>query len=163
MLKYGLVEIGAHWTTTSGNSHVPLISSPPPIPLITMPRSIITCPPGGAMGKVCSRYTVVQKLCLLEEANQLRQVSNLSLQGTTAELGVCHSLLVKWKKDLPCLQSSPWSKKWSNYAGPNVQFHPIENELLMWIFVRLKMGVSIKNMLIFLKALLLLLLWRQEH
>jgi hypothetical protein len=95
-----------------------------------MPRTIITSPPGGATGKVRNRYVVVQKLCILEEANQLRQVSNLSLRGVAAELGVCHSLVVKWKKDLPHLQSSPRSKKRSNYAGPNGQLHPIKNELL---------------------------------
>ncbi len=61
------------------------------------------------MRKVYKRYAVVQKLSLLEEAYRLRQDSNLSLRGAAAELGVCHTLLMRWTKDLACLQSTPRS------------------------------------------------------
>jgi hypothetical protein len=99
-----------------------------------MPRIVLTRPPRGAMGKVCKRYAVVQKLSLLEEAYCLRQESNVSLRGAAAMLGICHSLLVKWTKDLARLQSTPRSKKRSSYDGPKGQLHPIEHELLMLIF-----------------------------
>jgi hypothetical protein len=59
------------------------------------------------MGKVRKLYAVVQKLYLLEEAYHLRQESNLSLCGAVAELGVPHSLLVNWTKDLARFQSTP--------------------------------------------------------
>jgi hypothetical protein len=104
------------------------------------------------MGKVRNRYAVVQMLCLLEETDRLRQESNLSLRGAAAELGVRHSRLVKWTKDLPHLQSNPRSKKWSSFSGPNRQHRPIKNELLMWIFSQREQGISIKNTLVRLKA-----------
>jgi hypothetical protein len=90
-----------------------------------MPWTILTRRPGGTMGKACKCYAVVQKLCLLEEAHRLHQESNLSLRGAAAELGVRHSFLVKWTKDLACLQSTPRLKKRSIFGGPNGQLHPI--------------------------------------
>ncbi len=99
-----------------------------------MPRTILTHPPGGATGKVRNRYAVVQKICLLEEAACLPWESNLSLQGVAVKLGVQHSLLVKWTKDLHRLQSNPRSKKRSRFAGPNGILHSIEHELLMDLF-----------------------------
>ncbi len=104
------------------------------------------------MGKVRKRYAVVQKLCLLEEAYRLRQESHLSLQGTAVELGVRHSLLVKWTKDLSRLQSTPRSKKRSIFAGPNGQLHPIEHELLMFIFSQREQGINVKQTLVRQKA-----------
>jgi hypothetical protein len=86
------------------------------------------------MGNNRKHYAVVQKLSLLEEAYCLRQESNLSLQGAAAELGVCHSLLVKWTKDLAHFQSTPQLKKRSSFNGPKGQLHPIAHELLMFIF-----------------------------
>jgi hypothetical protein len=49
-----------------------------------MPRTIFTHPPGGATGKVCKCYAVVQKLSLLEEAYRVRQEGNLSLCSVAA-------------------------------------------------------------------------------
>jgi hypothetical protein len=84
---------------------------------------ILTHPPGGTTGKVCKRYAVVKKLCLLEEAYRLRQESNLSLCGAAGELGVHHSLLVKWTKDLACLQSTLVEEavhlQWTQWAAPS--------------------------------------------
>jgi hypothetical protein len=121
-----------------------------------MPRTILTRPPGGATGKVRKRYAVVQKLCLLEEAYCPRQESNLSLHGTAAVLGMRHSLLMKWTKDLAHLQSTPWSKKQSILDGPNGQLHPIEHELLMIIFSQREQGINVKHTLVRLKASLML-------
>jgi hypothetical protein len=72
-----------------------------------MPWAIVTYLPGGASGKVNNRYAVVHKLCLLKKANHLCQVSNLSLQGAAAELGMLHSLLVKWKRICPVCNPTP--------------------------------------------------------
>ena len=121
-----------------------------------MPRKIFTHLPGGLTGKVRKHYAVVQKLCLLEEAYRLCQESNLSLRGTAAELGVHHSLLVKWTKDLARLQSTPRSKKRSIFDGPNGQLHPIEHELLMFIFSQREQGINVKHTLVVLKASLML-------
>jgi hypothetical protein len=122
-----------------------------------MPWTVLTHPRGGTTGKVRKRYAVVQKLSLLEEAYCLRQESNVSLQGVAAVLGVRHSLLVKWMKDLAHLQSTPWSKKLSSYDGPKGQLHPIEHELLMFIFSQCEQGINVKHTLVCLKAPLLLL------
>jgi hypothetical protein len=121
-----------------------------------MPRSILTRLPGDTMGKVRKHYAVAQKLSLLEEAYRLRQKSNLSLRVVAAELGVRHSLLVKWTKDLAHLQSTPQSKKQSSFDGPKGQLHPIEHELLMFIFSQREQGINVKHTLICLKASLLL-------
>jgi hypothetical protein len=107
-------------------------------------------------GKVRKHYGVVQKLSLVEEAYPLRQESNLSLPGAAAELGVCHSLLVKWTKDLACLQSTPLSEKRPSFDGPKGQLHPIEHELLMFIFSQCKQGITAKHTLVCLKVSLLL-------
>jgi hypothetical protein len=86
------------------------------------------------MGNVGNCYAVLQKICLLEEADCLPRESSFSLQGAAVELGVQHSFLVKWTKDLHHLQSNPRSKKRSRLSGLNGQLHSIEHELLMWIF-----------------------------
>ncbi len=72
------------------------------------------------------------------------------------ELGACHTLLVMWTKDLAHLQSTPWLKKRSSFDGPKGQLHPIEHELLMFIFSHRKQGINIKHTLVHLKASLLL-------
>ena len=72
-------------------------------------------------------------------------------------LGIRHSLLVKWMKDLARLQSTPRSKKRSSYDGPKGQLHPIEHELLMFIFSQREQGINVKHTLVSLKASLLLL------
>ncbi len=105
---------------------------------------------------VLKRYAVVQKLCLLEEAYCLCQEINLSLRGAAAELGVHHSLLVKWTKDLACLQSTPHLKNRSIFDGPNGQLHSIEHELRMFIFSQREQGINAKHTLICLKASLML-------
>ncbi len=122
--KYGTGKNGAHQTATSYNSHVTLAPSPSLIPLIIMPGTILIHPPGGAMGKVHKCYAVVQKLCLLEEAYCFCQESNLSLRGVAVELGVRHSLLVKWTMDLVRLQSHPPGQRsspscWTQWAAPS--------------------------------------------
>jgi hypothetical protein len=60
-------------------------------------------------------------------------------------------------KDLAHLQSTPRSKKWSGFDGPKGQLHPIEHELLMFIFSQREQGINIKHTPICLKASLLLL------
>jgi hypothetical protein len=119
--------------------------------------TVLTHPPGGATGKVCKCYAVVQKLSLLEDAYRLHQESNVSLQGTVVVLGIRHSLLVKWTKDLARLQSTPLSKKRSSYDGPKRQLHRIEHKLLMFIFSQHEQGINAKHTLVHLKASLLLL------
>jgi hypothetical protein len=118
-----------------------------------MPRTIVTRP---LMGKVRMHYAVVQKLSLLKEAYRLHQESNLSLRGAAVELGVCHTLLVRWTKDLARLQSTPWSKKWTGFDRPKGQLHSIEHELLMFIFSQHEQGINVKHTLVRLKASLLL-------
>jgi hypothetical protein len=99
-----------------------------------MPQTIIVCLPGGASGKVQQRYAVVQKLLLLEECDCLRQVHGLSLRGAAVELGVPVCLLLKWTKELPKLQAHAKLKKCAMTPRGKDQLHPIEDELLMWIF-----------------------------
>ncbi len=67
-----------------------------------------------------------------------------------------HSLLVKGTKGLAHLQSTPLSKKRSILDGPNGQLHPIENELLMFIFSQYEQGINVKHTLVRLKASLML-------
>ena len=54
-------------------------------------------------GKTHKRYAVRQKLQVLEEFRQLCREQNLSLCGAAAELGIPHSLLIKWNSNIPTL------------------------------------------------------------
>ena len=60
-----------------------------------MPQMPLVCPRGGATGQVWKWYAIVNKIMLLEEAEQIHQEGNLSLQKAAVELGVNHCLLVK--------------------------------------------------------------------
>ncbi len=76
----------------------------------------------------------------------------LSLCGAAVELGVPVCLLLKWTKELPRLQTHARSKKHAITPSGIDQLHPIEDELLMWIFSRREQGLSIQNTVILLKA-----------
>jgi hypothetical protein len=58
----------------------------------------------------------------------------VSLSCAAAELGVPVCLLLKWTKELPRLQTHARSKKRAITPSGIDQLHPIEDELLMWIF-----------------------------
>jgi hypothetical protein len=117
-----------------------------------MPWTIIACLPGGALGKVRQRYAVVQKLLHLQECDCLRQVHGLSLCQAAADLHVPVCLLSKWTKELPRLQAHARMKKCAITPRGKDQLHPIEDELLMWIFSRCEQGLSIRNTIDLLKA-----------
>jgi hypothetical protein len=70
---------------------------------LSMPRTILVRPPGGATGRVRRWYAVRQKLQLLEECNRLRRVENLSLRGAAAAMSNPHTILVRWTKARPRL------------------------------------------------------------
>jgi hypothetical protein len=72
------------------------------------------------------------------------------------------SLYAAWRRSLvcatlsACLQSTPRSKKRSIFDGPNGQLHPIEYELLMFIFFQREQGINVKHTLVCPKASLML-------
>jgi hypothetical protein len=89
---------------------------------------------------------------LLEECHHLRQVHALSLRVAAAELGVPVCLLSKWTKEFPRLQAHTRLKKRAITPRGIDQLHPIEDELLMWIFSQCEQGLSIRNTVILLKV-----------
>ena len=117
-----------------------------------MPRMLLVRPRGGAMGKVRKRYAIIEKIMLLNEVKRIHQEGNLSLQGVAAEIGVNHCLLVKWTKELPKLQAHARLNKLAIIDGPNGQLHPIEEELLMWMFAKHEQGIQIRHSIIALRA-----------
>ena len=106
-----------------------------------MPWTLLVRPRGGATGKVRKQCAIVEKIMLLNEVERICWEGNLSLQGAAAEIGVNHCLLVKWTKELPKLQAHASSNKLVIIDGPNGQLHPIEEELLMWMFTKCEQGV----------------------
>ena len=104
------------------------------------------------MGKVRMRYAIIEKIMLLDEVKRIHWKGNLSLRGAAAEIGVHQSLLVKWTKELPKLQAHTRSNKLTNVDGPNGQLHPIEEELLMWMFAKCEQGIQIRHSIIALRA-----------
>ena len=121
-----------------------------------MSRTLLICPRGGATGKVRKRYAIVKKIMLLDEVEQIHQEGNLSLQGAAAEIEVNLCLLVKWTKELPKLQAHTRLNKLAVVDGPNGQLHPIEEELLMWMFAKHEQGIQIRHSIIALRASLML-------
>ncbi len=95
-----------------------LRSSPSPIPLQIMPQTIVTHLLGGALGKVHNFYAVVQKHCLLEEADHLRQVSNLSLRGTVVEFSVTTLSLWSGNRIYPICKPTPGQKSLPTSLDP---------------------------------------------
>ena len=80
--------------------------------LVGMPRTIITRPLlGGASGKVRRRYTVRQKLKLLEECSRLWRSMNLTLHGAALEMGLSPCLLDRWTNQRHRYAASLGTKK----------------------------------------------------
>ena len=99
-----------------------------------MPRTIITRPLlGGASGKVRRRYTVRQKLKLLEECSRLQRSMDLTLRGAALEMGISPGLLVRWTNQHHWYEASLGMKK-AICDGPIGQLDSIKEELLQWIF-----------------------------
>ena len=117
-----------------------------------MPWMLLVCPRGGATGKVWKWYAIIEKIMLLDEVKQIHWEGNLSLQGAAAEIRVNHCLLVKWMKELPKLQAHARSNKLVVVDGPNGQLHPIEEELLMWMFAKREQGIQIRHSIVALRA-----------
>ena len=59
-----------------------------------MPRSV---QPGGISGKMRARYTARRKVALLALARRLQEEEGLSLRAAADQLGVNHSLFVRWQ------------------------------------------------------------------
>ncbi len=120
-----------------------------------MPRTILAWPPGGATGVVRKRYAVHQKLQLLEEANRLRRLENLSIRGAAAKMGIHHTILVRWRKDRHRLTASLGKRK-AICGGPVGQLDCIQEDLLQWIFACREQGIAVPMSHIVYKASLIL-------
>ena len=120
-----------------------------------MPRTILVRP-GGAR----KRYSVRQKLQILKECSRLRREDNLSLRGAAALVGIAHSLLVKWTKDVPRLTAYRRERdkgKKSINDGPTGQLDCIKDDLLLWIFARREQGIAVTKAHVVYKASAMLL------
>ena len=107
-----------------------------------MPRTIIARPPGGASGNVCRRYSVRQKLQLLEECNRLQWLWNHSIRSAAVEMGISPCLLVRWYQEHPQFEASLGKSK-AICEGPEGQLHRIKEQLLQWIFARQEQGIAV--------------------
>ncbi len=76
----------------------------------------------------------------------------LSLCQAVVELGVPVCLLLKWTKEPPRLKAHARLKKRAITLRGKDQLHPIEDELLMWIFSQREQGLSIWNTIVLLKV-----------
>ncbi len=151
-----VLGIGAHQTTTSDYSHIPLPPSPPLIPFIAMPCTILAMPKGGMLGKTHKCYVVHQKLQVLEECPWLMRDHKLSLCGAAAELGILHSLLMRWSAKVPTLVAMHRKVGKCIFNDTSSQLESIKEDLLMWIFVQPEQGLLVTHQQVVMKASALL-------
>jgi hypothetical protein len=111
--------------------------------------------PGGESGKIRIRYTARRKYGLVTAARPMRAEGKL-LQGATAELNVCASLLSRWEAqkvgEMDPHDKLLKSKKKANLAGPLSQLEAIEEPLLRYIFELRKQGVIVNSWRVALRA-----------
>ena len=70
-----------------------------------MPRSI---QPGGLVHQMRVRYTARRKLGVLTAVERLQHEEGLTLQKAAERLLVCHSLIVRWKKQQSAGPNDPF-------------------------------------------------------
>ena len=113
-------------------------------------------PPGGFSGKVRRRYTARQKLSILMRFGRLQAEDGLNQNSAALHLGLCLSVLCRWKKLLdhgvPLL---PDMKKKATHDGRLGQLGAIEDELLRFIFELREQGMAVSIAMIVIKASIL--------
>ena len=110
-----------------------------------MPRTAVTRRLGGDSGATRKRYSVRQKLNILEECSRLQRELNLSAAKSATVAGINAATLRDWTSQLPELRErvKKESAKKSFNNGPAGQLDSIKDELLMWMFGRRQQGVVV--------------------
>jgi hypothetical protein len=108
--------------------------------------------PGGALRRMCMRYTARRKMALLTMAKHLRDEEGISLRKSAEYVQVSAGLLVKWEERF-CLGNDPIetllkTKKKSIHPSPLGQLKPLEEALLKYILEKCKQGIEISTLAI---------------
>jgi hypothetical protein len=123
-----------------------------------MPRTAVARRAGGDSGVTRKRYSVRQKLNILEECSRLQRELNLSAVKSATVAGISAKTLRDWTSQLPELRerAKEESKKKSFENGPAGQLDSIKDVLLMWMFGRRQQGVVVDVIHVVFKATSLL-------
>jgi hypothetical protein len=111
-------------------------TSPPPL---AMPRSILLQPPGGASGKVRTRYALIEKLTLLDESNRLQRDCNLSLRQAAEVIGTnCSFKMAKGSSHDPCChRGSPVNTQQEGHSRWTQEYSWVHRmDLLQFVFAK---------------------------
>jgi hypothetical protein len=138
-------KYGAHCAP----QHNILVPNPSTLPFDIMPRSI---QPGGLAHQMRVQYTACRKLGLLTAVERLQHEEGLTLRKAAECLLVCHSLIVRWKKQQSAGPNDPFvaltrtsKNKKATHVGPLGQLKEIEGPLLRHIFELCKQGVTVST------------------
>jgi hypothetical protein len=126
-----------------------LVPNPSTLPFDIMPRSV---QPGRLAHQMRVRYMARRKLGLLTAVEHLQHEEGLTLRKAAERLLVCHSLIVRWKKQQSAGPNDPfvaliWTSKNKKaiHAGPLGQLKEIEGPLLRHIFEPCEQGVTVST------------------
>jgi hypothetical protein len=101
-----------------------------------MPRTAVARRAGGDSGVTRKRYSVRQKLNILEECSRLQRELNLLAVNSATVAGINAVTLRDWTSQLPELRerAKKESAKKSFDNGPAGQLDSVKDVLLMWMF-----------------------------
>jgi hypothetical protein len=99
---------------------------------------------GGKSGNIRKRYTVLEKFQFLCQCSRLQREANLTARSAAIEMGISHSLLVRWRGDVNVenMHGSSKTKK-SLHVGPDGAILPVQDELQEWLFTKREQGIAI--------------------
>jgi hypothetical protein len=116
------------------------------------------------------QYTARHKLGLLTTVERLQPEEGLTLRKAAERLLVCHSLIVRWKKQQSAGPNDPFvaltrtsKNKKATHAGPLGQLKEIEGPLLRHIFELREQGVTVSTFQVVVRASQLLPAFGAKH
>ena len=102
------------------------------------------------------RYTARHKLAFIASAKRIMSEEGVTLRKAAERLMVCHSLIVKWQKQLgtignPILDMLK-SKRKANHPGPIGQLKHLQQAMLRYVFEQREQGISVHTFDLVVKA-----------
>ena len=113
---------------------------------------------GGKSGIIRKRYSVLEKLQLLNECGKLQRECNMTARSAALEMGIHHTLLVRWRDETNLenmIRGNKKNKK-SLHVGPDGVLLAVQDELHNWLFSKREQGIAIVTSHLVYKAAALL-------
>ena len=100
---------------------------------------------GGKSGIIRKRYSVLEKLQLLNECGKLQRECNMTARSAALEMGIHHTLLVRWRDETNLenmIRGNKKNKK-SLHVGPDGVLLTVQDELHNWLFSKREQGIAV--------------------